>query len=170
MWRSGHHDTKVSRHRRHRRSDAIVAQSLCSNCIGEALLSAVASLDVPCSRDLAETRKRASEASRAYAQVERAAEEITALKAKLQEVRAEATPESQYAVWLTERADMLQQLDALKSERDVALAQAQNKQRTAADQAKAAEAATKQAAIDAQHDPAYVEAVARRESRRMAGR
>ena len=88
--------------------DVVVVQTqspthYCLNCLGESLLSAVTSLDVPCARDLADTRKRASEASRAYAQVERAAEEITALRAKLQEVRAEATPASRYDAWLTRK-------------------------------------------------------------------
>ena len=92
---------------------------------------------MPCARDLADTRKRASEASRAYAQVERAAEEIASLKAKLQEARAEATPSNRNTPrGCTERADLLTQIDEHKQAREVAEAKAAQLERTAADQAK----------------------------------
>ena len=140
---------------------------LCLNCLGEALLAAVNSLaDTPCARDLNETKKRAAECSRAHAAVERVTEERDTLKEKLHEARNQATESSRYDVWLAERADLLQQIDALKAERDVAQAQTQTAQRTLADRAKAAAAAAEQSKHE---DPAYLAAVAKREARRAGG-
>ena len=152
--------------------DVVVAQTqapthLCSDCLAKAMLEAVNSLaDTPCARDLAETKQRASEASRAYAQVERITEERDELRHKLTEAKNETTASARYDSWLHERSELLTQIDALKAERDVALAKIATAERTAADQAKRNQAAAKQAEHE---DPAYLASVAAREAKRAAG-
>jgi hypothetical protein len=140
---------------------------LCANCLADSLLQAVVSLaDTPTAIDYAQVKQRASEASRAYAQVERVSEERDELRHKLTEVKSEATAAGRYDLWLAERTDLLQQLDAVKQERDVALAKIATAERTAADTQKRNQAAAKQAEHE---DPAYLASVAAREAKRAAG-
>jgi hypothetical protein len=90
---------------------------LCLACLADSLLQGVVSLaDTPCARDLAETKQRASEASRAYAQVERITEERDDLKQKLLEAKSEATQTGRYDAWLQERGELLKQIDALQAQ------------------------------------------------------
>jgi hypothetical protein len=139
----------------------------CADCLASSMLDAVVSLqDTATARDYAETKQRASEASRAYAAVERGVQEIAELKAKLHDARAEATESSRYDSWIHERSELLTQIDALKSERDVALAKIATAERTAADTQKRNQAAAKQAEHE---DPAYLASVAAREAKRAAG-
>jgi hypothetical protein len=141
---------------------------LCPACLAAAMLDAVVSLaDTPTAIDYAQVKQRASEASRAYATADRIAEERDELKQKLLDAKSEATQTGRYDLWLGERADLLQQLDAVKQERDVALAKIATAERTAADTMKRNAAATEQAAHE---DPEYLASVSRREAKRAGGR
>ena len=141
---------------------------LCADCLASSMIDAVVSLqDTATARDYAEIKQRAAECSRAYAAVERITEERDELKRRLTEAKSETTQAGRYDIWLGERADLLQQIDALKAERDVAQAQTQTAQRTAAEQAKRNQAAAEQAAHE---DPEYLASVSRREAKRAGGR
>ena len=63
----------------------------------------------------------------------------TSLKEKLQEARSQATVAGQYQGWSTERASLLEKIEALEAARDVALTRASQAE------AKAAEVVTRAA-------------------------
>ena len=110
---------------------------LCPGCLAAAMLDAVVSMaDTPTAIDYAQVKQRASEASRAYAQVERITEERDELKEKLLEAKSEATQTGRYDAWLQERGELLKQIDALQAQCAVTAAQTAHTQRTAAEQAK----------------------------------
>ena len=141
---------------------------LCPNCLAELLLDAVVALDTtPCARDYAETVERAAQASKAFAAVERVGAECDALKEKLQEARSQATVAGQYQGWSTERASLVEKIEALEAARDVALTRASQAEAKAAEVVKRAQAAATQAKVE---DPQYAEAVREREAKRAGGR
>jgi hypothetical protein len=142
---------------------------LCAACLAELMIEGVVVglADTPTARDYAETVERAAQASKAFAAVERVGAECDALKEKLQEARSQATVAGQYQGWSTEREALLEQIETLKNERDVAQAKIASAERATAGQANQAVAAAKQAAAE---DPEYLAAVARREAKRLAAR
>ena len=144
---------------------------LCPNCLAELLLDAVVALDTtPCARDYAETVERAAQASKAFAAVERVGAECDALKEKLQEARSQATVAGQYQGWSTERASLVEKIEALEAARNVALTRAAQAEKNSADVLKRAQAAATQARADEKGDPEYVASVAAREAKRASGR
>jgi hypothetical protein len=139
---------------------------LCESCLAELMLDALVSLDeTPTARDYAETLERASQASKAFAAVERVSRECDVLKEKLAEARSESTVASRYDGWRGEKAELLSQIEALQKDRDVATAKAAQAEAKAADVVRKAAAAATQAQAD---DPQYAEAVAAREARRRS--
>ena len=141
---------------------------LCESCLAELMRDAIVSLsETPTARDYAETLERASQASKAFAAVERVSRECDLLKEKLAEARSESTVASRYDGWRGEKAELLSQIDALKKDRDVATAKAAQAEAKAADVARKAAAAAAQAKVE---DPQYAEAVREREAKRAGGR
>lgn len=143
---------------------------LCEGCLAEVMLEAVVSLsDTPTARDYAETKQKAADCGKAYAMVERVSAERDELKDKLAEARSQTTVASRYDAWTKERSELLEQVEALKKDRDVATVKAAQAEKNAAEVVKRAQAAQVQSKIDGQ-DEAYVASVAAREAKRQSGR